>query len=356
MAAAVDWSMGSRAALLADWGTAGEVGRWVAGPGLRLAAVERARLREDFAELVPYGESLIVEFTGMASDGLRSRPWVMSRGEWLDQNLQGLQRLMEPLAARILGERPSRSELRRKALGAQVGALLGYISRKVLGQYDVFLPPDDEGLLYFVGSNVVEVERRFHLPSRDFRLWISLHEVAHRVQFGAAPWLRGYLSSLVDAYLKTVQVDARELLRQLRRAAEEVRAGGEWRGVGVLFLLMTPEQRDLFGRMQAVMSVLEGHASFVMNAVGAGRVRDLPRMRRALRARRRATGIERSFQRAIGFESKVRQYDVGERFVRLVVDRTGMRGLNRVWQGAANLPTLAEVSSPEDWVARVAGA
>ena len=75
----------------------------------------------------------------------------MSRGEWVNANLGGLQRLLEPLAARVLPEGAPRSGFRRKALGAQIGGLLGYVSRKVLGQYDAFLPPDDDGLLYFVG-------------------------------------------------------------------------------------------------------------------------------------------------------------------------------------------------------------
>src|SRR5436309_4803747 len=129
----------------------------------------------------------------------------MSRGEWVSTNLQGLQRLLEPLARRILTDNRHRSDLRRKALGFQVGGLLGYVSRKVLGQYDVFLPPDDEGLVYFVGPNVVDTERRFALPPRDFRLWISLHEVTHRAQFASAPWLTMYLKSLIDAYLNAIQ-------------------------------------------------------------------------------------------------------------------------------------------------------
>ncbi len=118
---------------------------------------------------------------------------------------------------------------------------------------------------------------------------------------------------------------------------------------------MTPEQRDLFQRMQSVMSLLEGHASFVMNKVADGRVKDVDRMRRSLKSRRRSSGLERTFQRAIGFESKVRQYEIGERFVAAVVDRAGMDGFNVVWQQEANLPSLAEVAEPDRWLARVAG-
>jgi len=351
----VDWSMGSQAARLVDWGTAADIGRRVGGRGPALHAIERARLREDLAEIVPHAESLVSEFTDLSVTGFRSRAWVMSRGEWVSTNLRGLQRLLEPLARRILADNRYRSDLRRKALGLQVGVLLGYVSRKALGQYDVFLPPDDEGLLYFVGPNLAEVERRFHLPPHDFHLWVALHEVTHRVQFGSTPWLRPYLSGLVDAYLDTVQLDTRELLDQLRRAVEEARTGRERRGPGGLLLLMTPEQRELFSKMQSLMSLLEGHASYVMNSVAVGRVRDLERMRRSLKDRRRAGGMERTLQRAIGFESKIRQYDAGESFVRSAVEGAGTEGFNLVWQREDNLPSMEEVGNPQLWLARVAG-
>jgi coenzyme F420 biosynthesis associated uncharacterized protein len=356
MEAAIDWSMGSRAAALVDWGTAVQAGRRVGGSGPQTAAVERARMREDLAEVVPYAETLIQEFTGLSADGgFRSRPWLMSRSEWIGANVNALQRLLEPLAARVLPEGTPRSDFRRKALGAQVGGLLGYVSRKVLGQYDAFLPPDDDGLLYFVGPNLIEVERRFELPRRDFRLWVSIHEVTHRVQFGATPWLRGYLESLIGRYLETVQVDSREVMAQVRRAADAVRAGADWRGMNGILLLMNEEQRALFARVQSVMTLLEGHASYVMNAVGEGQIEDLDRMRGALQQRRRSGGVEKAFQQAIGFETKVKQYASGERFVRQVVADTGMEAFNRIWLEEANLPRADEIAEPSRWVGRVAG-
>lgn len=351
----LDWDMGSRAAELVDWSAAAEIGKRVGGSGVRLPAVERAAIREDFARLVLESESLIADFTGLEVGESRPRAWVMSRGEWVKANLRGLQQMLEPLAARYLERHPSRAKIRRKALGAEIGALLGYVSRKVLGQYDVFLPPDDRGLLYFVGPNVAEVELRSGLSARDFRLWIALHEVTHQVQFDGAPWLRGYVSGLADTYLATVELDPRELLRRLKRAAEEARRGEEWRGMGLLFLVMTPEQRDLFGRMQSVMSLLEGHASFVMNSIGATHLPDLPRLKRALERRRRVGGLEGWFRRAIGFENKIRQYSAGERFVKAAVEAAGMDGFNQVWRREENVPAPEELGDPGRWLARVVG-
>jgi coenzyme F420 biosynthesis associated uncharacterized protein len=354
-AAKVDWTMGSQAARLVDWSTAAEVGKTVGGPGPSIPALERARMREDLAVVVPEAQDLVTELTEMRVEGFRARPWVMSRGEWVATNLTGLQRLLEPVANRLLTDK-NRSELRRKGLGVQIGILLGYVSRRVLGQYDVFLPPDDEGLLYFVGPNLAEVERKFGLDGHGFRLWVSLHEVTHRVQFGGTPWLRGYLSSLVDAYLDTVQMDTAQLVAQVKRAIDDVRSGAiDWRGPNALLLLLTPQQRDLFHKMQALMSLLEGHASYVMNVAAVGRIGELERMRLALKERRRSSGAEKAFQRAIGLESKVRQYDAGEHFVREVVGRVGWDGFNLVWRSAAELPTMDEIGRPERWLQRVAG-
>jgi coenzyme F420 biosynthesis associated uncharacterized protein len=354
-ATTVDWSMGSSAARLADWDVALQFGRKVAGPGMRVEPARRARMREDFAELVPLAEDLITDHTGMTVGGFRSRAWVMARSEWIRANLTGLQRLLEPLAERMLTEqRGGGGSLKRKAVGAQAGALFGYVGKRVLGQYDVFLPPDDEGLLYFVGPNVAEVEQRFGLPSRDFRLWVAIHEVTHRVQFGAAPWLRGHLQGLVDRYLNGISLDSREMIEQLKRAAREARSGADARMSGI-FLLLTPDQRELFVQMQGLMSLLEGHASFVMNEVARDHVRDVDRMRRALQARRRGSNVERGIQKAIGFEQKIQQYESGERFVREVVERAGMDGLNIVWTSPEHLPTLAEIREPARWVERVSG-
>jgi coenzyme F420 biosynthesis associated uncharacterized protein len=347
----VDWSMGSHAARLADWDAAIQIGKRVAGPGPSVPPEDRARMREDLADRVVSAEGVVAELTDLRVTGFRSRAWAMGRGDWIRQNVGGLQRLMEPLAQRLLERKPNRPSIARKAVGAQAGAILGYVSRRVLGQYDVFLPPDDEGLVYFVGPNLIEAERKYGLVPADFRLWVAIHEVTHRVQFSVAPWLRSFLSGVVDEYLDTVALDPHQLIEQLKRAADEARTGT---GPGGIFRLLTPEQRAIFDRTQAMMALLEGHASYVMNQVGTDVIPTLPRLRRALQSRRQVRGVESRLQRAIGFDQKVAQYDSGERFVREVVDRIGMSGFNLVWESREHLPRPAEVGDPASWIARVA--
>jgi coenzyme F420 biosynthesis associated uncharacterized protein len=353
----LDWSLGSRAALLADWETALSTGRVVGGAGPRVTTKEREQLRADLTSLVSDAETLVESFTGLEVAGFRSRAWVMGRGGWIGQNLKGLQRLMEPLADRVLERRQgSHTDLpvaTRKVLGWQIGGLLGYVSRRVLGQFDIFVPPDDDGVIYFVGPNLVEVERAFGLSQRDFRMWVAIHEVTHRVQFAVAPWLRAEIRGMVDRYLDTVSLEPKDVLDQLARAVEGLRPGES--GPGGILRLLTPEQRPLFERTQAMMSLLEGHASYVMNQVAADVVDDLPRLRAALAKRRAVGGLEKRLQHAIGFDQKVAQYDVGERFVGHVVDRAGMGAFNLVWAGPENLPAPDEIGDPDRWIARIAG-
>jgi coenzyme F420 biosynthesis associated uncharacterized protein len=353
----LDWSLGSQAARLADWEAALRTGRTVSGSGPKVSHPERAAMRRELGAHVAQAESLVAEFTGLSVSGFRSRAWVMGRGDWIRQNLKGLQRVLEPLAQRIAEKKPDaldeKRRFSRKALGVQIGGLLGYVSRRVLGQVDIFLPPDDDGLIYFVGPNLVDVERTFALPAHDFRLWVAIHEVTHRVQFSGATWLRGELTGLVDAYLKSISLDTKELLDQLAKALDELLPGSGSSGPGGVLRLLTPEQRELFERTQSMMSLLEGHASYVMNRVADGVVEDLPRLQSALARRRAVAGWEKRVQHAIGFDQKVAQYDSGERFVAAVVERIGMQGFNLVWAEPANLPQPGEIADPDRWIARV---
>ncbi len=348
------------AAGLVDWEAAAGIGKRFAGPGPVVHPADRARLAEEFDDVVAEGDGLVTEFTGLAIDGPPSRPWVMTRREWINQNLRGFEQILEPVAHRLLGPRidGGMAPVRRQLLAFQVGGILGYLGRKVLGQYDLFLPPDDRDLIYFVGPNVIELERRYRFDPREFRQWLALHEVTHRVQFQGVPWLRSYVTGLMGSYLSTIDLDARKVLERLRRVRDELRTGGagQWRDLGVLFALMTPEQRDTFRRMQSLMSVLEGHGNFVMDRLAAGRIRGASRMRRILQQRRYRKGFNRMVQKAVGLDVKARQYDVGERFVAEVVDRAGPKAFARIWERSEHLPSLDEVGRPEAWIERVAAA
>lgn len=342
---------------------------WAASRQPWLSPGRRAVLEEDFEELTAEAEQLVSAETGLRSQAGPARARVTDRPGWVRANIASAQRLLQPLAEKIeqvmsrragaLGPLALRlpAQLSRNVSGAQLGALLGWMSTRVLGQYDQLLieeePPEDQDVIYYVGPNIVDLEERFGFPPRQFRLWIALHEVTHRLQFTGVPWLRPHFLSLVGELVESVEPDPRQLLEALKRAVSEARAGGNpFDDGGLLALVASPGQRQALDAIGGFMSLLEGHGDVVMNRAAKGRVSDAPRFARVLRERRRLGPVARALSIAVGLDAKLKQYEQGERFVDTVEAVGGREMFDLVWRGPEWLPTLAEIRDPSLWVER----
>jgi coenzyme F420 biosynthesis associated uncharacterized protein len=179
-----------------------------------------------------------------------------------------------------------------------------------------------------------------------------LHEITHALQFGGVPWLRPHLAETVGELLGALDVDPKRMfslpdVSDLKGLVEKVREGD------VATLIVGPERRATLDRMQAFMAVLEGYAEHVMDAVGAQVLPDLPKLRGALDRRRRdRSGLMRIFEKLIGMDLKLRQYEQGKKFCDAVVAAGGIEALNRVWEGPEQMPTIGELDDPDGWLAR----
>ena len=349
-----------------DWATARRVGRSVAGRDPFARSYLGASLERDFATVTEEAADLVTAATGLSA-GHAVRAKVVDRGAWVDVNVGSMRHMLAPLAARLadrLGPRPF-AVVGRSVAGAELGVLLGFLSKRVLGQYDLLVLDnelDDElgaftpegDTVYYVGSNVLALEKRFAFRPQEFRRWIAIHEVTHRAQFTGVPWMHSHFLSLVNELLSKVDPDPRSLVAAARRAADDLRSGNDpLRRGGLVGLFVTPEQQLVLDRVQALMSLLEGHGNVVMDDVGTRHVVGAERMSRVLAARRAQGGWPGLVSRLLGLEMKMKQYETGERFVRGVLDRAGERGFAAVWSSPEALPTLDELDLPERWLARV---
>ena len=361
---------------LVDWQLAARVGRRVAG-GSDLPA--RAAWSRQFTDLSAVADRAVAEFTGLGGELPPPVAEPLDRGEWVEANLATLRRVLRPLAAKVAerkawkasGPVPTAMRTSTRAIaGAQAGTLLGYVGQRVLGQYDLPLPGPDqaaangiappvpvrasgEGTVWYVVPNIVATERRHRFRPGDFRLWIALHETAHRRQFRGVPWLPGHIQGLLDEYLGSVEVDEEAVKRLTQRLQGLARRAIAGERIELLDLLVTPEQKVIVDRIQSTMTVLEGHGEFVMDQLGERLVPGHQHMHDALRARRNAQGAaERLLQQLLGFRQKLDQYAMGERFVRRLFDRGGMAAVNRVFAEPAALPSMDEVRDPDRYLAR----
>jgi coenzyme F420 biosynthesis associated uncharacterized protein len=352
-----------------DWGTAQRVGEFLAGSppygGVLTDSVQP--LAEDFARRVG-------AYSGLKPAGELPLLETVDRPRWITANLQTMRPLLEPLAAQVasdktfskrnwsgnLGALPA--ALRGATgllLGAQVGALTGVLSQRVLGQYDLaLLDPSVTPRLLLVAPNLALAARNLQVDRDELVTWVTIHEITHAVQFTGAPWLREYMGGLLRELIAGMQVtvSAGALLklpssRDVRGLAERLRRGE------LLRITIGEERWALVERMQAAMSLIEGHAEHVMDAVGAEVLPSLPRLRAAMNNRREHRGLPwRVLDRLMGLELKLRQYEDGRRFCDAVVAAEGPAALARVWESPEALPTTAELQDASLWLSRTSRA
>jgi putative hydrolase len=364
-----------------DWRMAQRIGERVAGSppvgGVRASSVEPRAY--DFAQRVS-------AYSGLGLPSELPALETVDRAAWIAANLKSMRPMLGGLSERIGdGSGPLAGPVRYASgflLGAQVGALTGVLSQRVLGQYDLALL--DESVaprLLLLAPNLALAARNLSVNRDELVLWVTIHEITHAVQFGGAPWLRAHLGGMLKELIDGLQVtlvgkpsesngknddgasgadtfasSGRSRLPNLPKLPDpaELRELLERARRGELLRLTLGEDRwALVERMQAVMSLIEGHAEHTMDAVGAEVLPSLPVLRAAMNRRRESRGLPwRVLERLLGLEMKLRQYEVGRRFCDAVVEQGGPQALARVWSGPEQLPSSAELEEPAVWLAR----
>ncbi|WP_432020453.1 zinc-dependent metalloprotease [Streptomyces sp. 1222.5] len=366
---------GTASSGMVDWNLAVATATRLVRPGPDVSRDEARAVVAELRRHAKASEEHVRGFTRMTTEETHDTPvLVVDRPGWVRANVAGFREILKPLLEKMQERRagsPGSAVLGAvggKVTGVELGMLLSFLSSRVLGQYETFAPagrdlPAGEnggGRLLLVAPNIVHVERELDVEPHDFRLWVCLHEETHRTQFTAVPWLRDHLEGEIQSFLAETDVDPMTFLERIREAAQSLVGGrpeGEEEDGGRSFveLVQTPAQREILGRLTAVMSLLEGHADYVMDGVGPSVVPTVAEIREKFQQRRAkgASRLDQALRKLLGLDAKLKQYRDGERFVRAVVGDVGIDGFNRVWTSPNTLPTKAEIARPADWIARV---
>ncbi|GAB3587891.1 zinc-dependent metalloprotease [Calidifontibacter terrae] len=341
-----------------DWSTAKSLGKRLSGDGPTVSITEAADVVSQLRDAAARAHEPVAATARLDTTGRSEAPVVVvDRKTWIEVNIDSFEALTDPVLGQLLGKRKSGAAARAitaKISAAEAGAMLGFVSSKVLGQYDI--APGGNPSLLLVAPNIVAAERELGVNPHDFRLWVCLHEETHRVQFTAVPWLRDHVIDQARALMTDLVPDPEQMPQKLQEIASrlpEVLRGG---GNGLADLITTPAQREQMAAMTAVMSLLEGHADVVMDDVGPQVVPSVDQIRSKFTERRKgAGGVDRLLRRLLGLEAKMRQYRDGALFCRAVTDQVGVDGFNAVWTSPETLPTALEITEPRRWVERVHG-
>ncbi|RJO78045.1 hydrolase [Nocardia panacis] len=338
-----------------DWNFAARTGAALVPAGPRTSRYSVDQIVAELAAASERAEGPVREVSRLQDDKPIPAARVVDRAGWIEAAAASMAQLTG-----IGTESGDRGLLAGKPAGMQAGAMLAFLSTAILGQYDPFTGAD--GTLLLVAPNIMAVERALGVSPTDFRLWVCLHEVTHRVQFSSAPWLSDYMRDNVDLLGELGEEPLTEMLSRLLDEVRDRRRGGvddpSARGiVGLLRATQPPAQREALDRLLMLGTLLEGHADHIMDAVGPAVIPTVAEIRSAFDQRRRrpANPLQRILRALLGVDAKVAQYVRGKAFVGAVVDRVGMEAFNTVWTGPQTLPRPAEIDAPEQWVSRVLG-
>ncbi|HEY6819164.1 MAG TPA: zinc-dependent metalloprotease [Mycobacterium sp.] len=333
-----------------DWGFAATVGQWLARPGPPSTDYTRRQVVENLATAAKAAEPPVREVTGLHTDGAVPEARIIDRPGWI-------RAAAESMRVMTGGTDKPRGAISGRVTGAQTGAVLAFVSSGILGQYDPF---SDGGTLLLVYPNVIAVERQLRLEPSDFRLWVCLHEVTHRVQFTANPWLSGYMSQALGVLTQEGSDDVAQVVSRLADFARGRRdsAQGDPNSTGILGLLRAVQsdpQREALDQLLVLGTLLEGHADHVMDAVGPVVVPSVSMIRSRFdeRRNRKQPPLQRLLRALLGIDAKLSQYTRGKAFVDHVVDRVGMARFNTVWTSPETLPRPIEIEYPQRWIDRV---
>ena len=327
-----------------------------------LATTYHARsITEEMERVTAEVSAIVPTATGLSLPGSPTTV-VIDRSQWIDRNVATFSHLTEP-ARRKLEERMTESGrgsqsaavLAEKVMAAETRAVLSVLSRRVLGQYELVLPTGENGdTVAYVGPNILQMERTHQFKPSEFRFWVALHELTHRAQFQGIPWMRDYFMGLVTDLVESSRPEPGMMGRVLEEITSR-RATGKpiVDERGLLGLFGSPEQNAIVDKVQALMSLLEGHGHVVMDRVGAERLKSQERMSRVLKGRRQDKRTA-AFFRLTGLEMKLKQYKQGEKFVLAVEREAGWDTVRLAFRGAGSLPDLDEIQNPTRWLQRVA--
>ncbi|MDO5533069.1 MAG: zinc-dependent metalloprotease [Propionibacteriaceae bacterium] len=324
-----------------DAEVAAAVGGRLVPPGPLLSPGEVADVVDGLRAAAAASVAPVARVTGLDADA-GGPMLVVDRPTWIRANADmALTMLAEATGGPYPAPERLRDKVAARANGAQLGMALAAFGARILGQYLPFLA---EPRLVLVAPNVAKIERAMGVDPDDFRLWVCLHEQTHRLQFARAPWLRGHLLAAVG-----------ELIDGDAPAPEAGAAGGRRRPRSIVDVVTSPGQQEVFERVSAVMSLLEGYADDMMDRVGPDVVPTVATIRRRFDARRNRGGWTKVLNNALGMDLKLAQYRDGAAFCREVIARVGVTGLNAVYDRPENLPSPGEIEAPARWIHRVHG-
>ncbi|MDJ0953539.1 MAG: zinc-dependent metalloprotease [Acidimicrobiia bacterium] len=291
----------------------------------------------------------------------------VDRHTWAERNEQSFRYLIEPLADKFSGTSGAAGmagaflgPMAPVILGIQAGTMVGFMSHRVLGQFDTGLPALDHESLFLVVPNVEAFAMDHGIEAHQIRMWAVLREVTNHAILNVE-WVRNYFIQAINDFYATVEFDPSGLLDMLGGLQDPARLSdpSALEGLvdepgGLARMLGSSHDPAALEPIQAFLAFMEGFGDYAVRTAAADLMPQLTEIESAVRLRRSEPNeAEQFLQQLLGLQiDRHRAGDAAE-FCSEIERRWGGETLQRLWEDQEKLPRLAELTDPVGWAARV---
>ena len=332
--------------------------------------------RDDLGHALQLADLWLSEATSLAPTG--QLPVVLTRGEWVERTLPVWQEMAEPVAGSVADaltgaiEQQAQDgipeEMRQMMSGAnrmirqiggsifaaQLGQVVGKLSKEVVSGGDVGIPVLDPGVAAILPQNFAALGEGLEIPQEEVSLYFAARELAHARLFKHAKWLRLHVMSQVTDFARGISVDTSALDDLAERFdpsnPEELQ---EALGSGALLPKQTEAQKLALDRLENMLALIEGWVD-VVAADAASRIPSLGKLAEATRRRRAVGGpAQDALGALVGLQLRPRRLREAAAMWRAVGDAVGREVRDGLWDYPDLVPTAEDIDNPAGLVARL---
>ncbi|MFM1761969.1 MAG: hypothetical protein RL478_1579 [Actinomycetota bacterium] len=244
-------------------------------------------------------------------------------------------------------------------MGMSIGSMIGQLSLRAFGQYDLPIPREPKNQMLLVASNVEQFANDWSIAVDDMRMWVLIHELTSHAVLSVAH-VRDSINQQISKYIAGFRPNPNALMERLTTmdlgTTDPMAMMQKFLTDPTIILgaVRSPEQERQAPVLDAMIASIIGYIDHSVDAISSLVLGGGAQIAEAVRRRRVESAPHDSFvEQLLGLRLTRQQVERGHGFASGVTERAGHDGLSQMFNKAGNLPTPNELDAPGLWLARI---
>jgi putative hydrolase len=244
-------------------------------------------------------------------------------------------------------------------MGMSIGSMIGQLSLRAFGQYDLPIPRKPKNQILLVASNVEQFANDWSIAVDDMRMWVLIHELTSHAVL-SVDHVRDSINQQISKYIAAFRPNPNALMDRLTTmdlgTTDPMAMMQKFLTDPTIILgaVLSPEQERQAPVLDAMIASIIGYIDHSVDAISALVLGGGEQIAEAVRRRRVESAPHDSFvEQLLGLRLTRQQVERGHAFAAGVTERAGHDGLSQLFARAGNLPTPSELDASGLWLARI---